>query len=283
MFSESSRSHRKNGATDPGHLCAAQLQEDCALPFGFTLQPFAVHPHVPLHQSPSVHLKDLARCSECGAYLNCFNVVDAVGFRCHLCGAYNEWSPAHVRKYNRPQLRDKQVELVQQVYEAACPDYDDQVVQDGAVHHALSVMCLLVHVSISRLACPTCWSVAVQCSCSLDACTPFGCTHGLTAVAGFKTLAGPFPAPKKGRPVYIAVVDVAASPSFVELCKLALAATLSALPSNALVGLVTVSDSVRPFPLGRLLFLGLLLWSAARQCLQMALRRSSSGGSCFGA
>jgi hypothetical protein len=110
---------------------AAQLQEDCALPFGFTLQPFGEHPHVPLHQAPLVKLADVPRCTECGAYLNCFNQVDMIGFRCSLCGTYTEWVQRHAGKYSRPQARDKQVELVRQVYEVACPDYDDEVVQEG--------------------------------------------------------------------------------------------------------------------------------------------------------
>ena len=31
------------------------------------------------------------------------------------------------------QVRDRQVELVRQVYEAVCPDYDDEVVRQGAL------------------------------------------------------------------------------------------------------------------------------------------------------
>jgi Sec23/Sec24 trunk domain len=46
--------------------------------------------------------------------------------------------------------------------------------------------------------------------------------------------------------VFLAVVDTSAGADFLELVKLALAATLDALPPNALVGIVTVSDSVRP-------------------------------------
>ena len=58
-------------------------------------------------------------------------------------------------------------------------------------------------------------------------------------------MSGPFPAPKKGRPVFVALVDTSAGSEFLELVKLALAATLEALPANALVGIMTVSDCVR--------------------------------------
>lgn len=69
--------------------------------------------------------------------------------------------------------------------------------------------------------------------------------------AGYRVLTGPFPAPKRGRPVFIAVVDVSASEEFLELAKLALTAALDALTPNTLVGLITLSDTVR-FCLGSL-------------------------------
>ena len=65
------------------------------------------------------------------------------------------------------------------------------------------------------------------------------------ALAGYRVLTGPFPAPKRGRPIFIAIVDVAASTEFLELTKLALTAALDALTANTLVGLITLSDTVR--------------------------------------
>lgn len=84
--------------------CAAQLQEDCALPFGFTLQPFATHPHVPLSSQPNIQVSNVPRCAECGAYLNTFNAVDMIGFRCALCGGYTEWTGTQSQRYGRPQV-----------------------------------------------------------------------------------------------------------------------------------------------------------------------------------
>lgn len=110
---------------------AAQLQEECALPFGFTLQPFGDNAHVPLSHAPALRLADLPRCSDCGAYLNCFNGVDMVGFRCALCGAYCDWTQKESRRYGSPQARERQLELHRQVFEVACPDYDDKAVQEG--------------------------------------------------------------------------------------------------------------------------------------------------------
>jgi hypothetical protein len=57
-------------------------------------------------------------------------------------------------------------------------------------------------------------------------------------------MSGPFPAPKKGRPVFVVIVDIAAQADFLELAKLALTATLGALPANALIGVITVSNCV---------------------------------------
>jgi hypothetical protein len=110
---------------------AAHLQDDCALPFGFTLQPFADHAHVPLSKAPEVRLAQLPRCSECGAYLNCFNGVDMIGFRCALCGTYSDWTQKEARRYASPHMRDRQTELHRQVFEVSCPDYDDEAVQEG--------------------------------------------------------------------------------------------------------------------------------------------------------
>ena len=89
---------------DASRRFAAQLQEDCALPFGFTLQPFAKHAHVPLTSQPSLHVSNVPRCTDCGAYLNTFNAVDMIGFRCSLCGGYTEWTGNQSRRYGRPQV-----------------------------------------------------------------------------------------------------------------------------------------------------------------------------------
>lgn len=62
--------------------------------------------------------------------------------------------------------------------------------------------------------------------------------------AGYASVSGPFPPPKRGRPVYIAIVDTATHADVIELVKLALAAALEALPASALFGLITVSDTV---------------------------------------
>ena len=56
---------------------------------------------------------------------------------------------------------------------------------------------------------------------------------------------GPFPIPRDGRPVFIALVDTAGSPEYVELVKTGLAAALEALPPHTMVGLITVSDQAR--------------------------------------
>lgn len=63
--------------------------------------------------------------------------------------------------------------------------------------------------------------------------------------AGYQVLTGPFPAPKKGRPIFIAVVDVSAEAAFLELVKMAVSAAIEALPPNTLVGIITLSDCVR--------------------------------------
>ena len=110
---------------------AEQLQEDCALPFGFALQPFAPVSHAPLHKTPAEKLADIPRCSSCGAYLNCFNAVDMIGFRCSICSNYTEWTSKQSKRYGRTQARDQRRELVQHVYEVLCPDIDDQATQQG--------------------------------------------------------------------------------------------------------------------------------------------------------
>ena len=71
--------------------------------------------------------------------------------------------------------------------------------------------------------------------------------------AGYRALSGPFPSPKHGRPVFIALVDTSAGPDFLELVKLAIAATLDVLPANALVGIITVSGAVSALLLACLL------------------------------
>ena len=113
-------------------MLAAQLHEDCALPFGFTLQPFGAHPHVPLHQAPQLRAPDIPRCTHCGAYLNCFNATDMIGFRCGVCRSYMEWNARQAKQYGEAKGRHRRVELMGQLYEAVCPDYDDDLVRQGA-------------------------------------------------------------------------------------------------------------------------------------------------------
>lgn len=121
----------------PG-TCAADLQERCAAPFGFTLEPFAYNDAVPLNKQPKPAMADIPRCSECGAYINCYCGLDSIGWRCSVCGAYSEYVQQQIRKYSQPAIRETQPELQRHVYEALCPSYDSQSVREG-------VHCIWLH------------------------------------------------------------------------------------------------------------------------------------------
>eukprot|EP00892_Ulva_mutabilis_P001550 jgi/Ulvmu1/11396/UM075_0058.1 len=110
---------------------SSALQESCLAPFGFTLEPFAIHDRVPLNQQPKTAMADLPRCSECGAYINCFCGFDSVGWRCSVCGAYSEYVKKEARRYSKPAAREQLPELNSQVFEALCPEYDLKSVRDG--------------------------------------------------------------------------------------------------------------------------------------------------------
>ena len=165
------------------------------------------------------------------------------------------------------------MELVRQVYEAVCPDYDDEVVRQGALLPPLLLQLspsfppsvLLLKPDHPLIQVPHTLHRAVpievtekrhqhRCLRQSSLSWSFLMRESVRALrsamvqcgdAGYQAMSGPFPAPKKGRPVFIALIDTAAGSDFLELVKLALAATLDALPANALVGIITVSDCVR--------------------------------------
>ena len=114
-----------------GSTCSAELQEKCAAPFGFTLEPFAYNDSVPLTKQPKPSLADIPRCSECGAYINCYSGLDSIGWRCSICGAYSEYVQNQIRKYSKPAIRETQPELQKHIFEALCPSYDSQSVREG--------------------------------------------------------------------------------------------------------------------------------------------------------
>jgi hypothetical protein len=66
--------------------------------------------------------------------------------------------------------------------------------------------------------------------------------------AGYNATTGPFPAPRNGHPVFIALVDTTTTDEFLEHVKNALVAALEALPPNALVGIITLADHVSACP-----------------------------------
>jgi hypothetical protein len=76
-------------------------------------------------------MADIPRCSECGAYINCYSGLDSIGWRCSVCGAYSEYVQNQIRKYSKPAIRETQPELQRHVYEALCPSYDSQSVREG--------------------------------------------------------------------------------------------------------------------------------------------------------
>lgn len=78
-------------------------------------------------------MAELPRCSECGAYINCFSGFDSIGWRCSLCGAYCEYVKQEARRFSKPTAREQLPELNSQVFEALCPEYDLKSVRDGAV------------------------------------------------------------------------------------------------------------------------------------------------------
>lgn len=118
---------------------AADLQERCAAPFGFTLEPFAYNDAVPLTKQPKPAMADIPRCSECGAYINCYSGLDSIGWRCSVCGAYSEYVQNQIRKYSKPAVRETQPELQRHVFEALCPSYDSQSVREGSMHTSSSI------------------------------------------------------------------------------------------------------------------------------------------------
>jgi hypothetical protein len=74
---------------------------------------------------------------------------------------------------------------------------------------------------------------------------PFKLYGHCGSCTGYQVLSGPFPAPKRGRPIFIAMIDISTGPDFLELVKLAVTAAVEALPPNTLVGIITLSDCVR--------------------------------------
>ena len=76
-------------------------------------------------------MADIPRCSECGAYINCYCGLDSIGWRCSVCGAYSEYVQNQIRRYSQPAIRETQPELQRHVYEALCPSYDSQSVREG--------------------------------------------------------------------------------------------------------------------------------------------------------
>jgi hypothetical protein len=121
---------------------AAALQESCAAPFAFTLEPFAYNDAVPLTRQPRTKVADIPRCSECGAYINCFCGLDSIGWRCAVCGAYSEYLNTQSRRFGKAVAREQLPELQRQIYEFLCPTYDAQSVKDGA--HALTAILLCI-------------------------------------------------------------------------------------------------------------------------------------------
>jgi Sec23/Sec24 zinc finger len=76
-------------------------------------------------------MADIPRCSECGAYINCYSGLDSIGWRCSVCGTYSEYTHTQGRKYSKPAAREQQAELHRHVFEALCPAYNSQAVQEG--------------------------------------------------------------------------------------------------------------------------------------------------------
>lgn len=64
-------------------------------------------------------------------------------------------------------------------------------------------------------------------------------------VGSAEAVNGPFPAPRNGQPVFVALVATHGSADYIELVRNGLAAALEALPPNVLVGIITLSDTVR--------------------------------------
>eukprot|EP00873_Tetraselmis_striata_P033210 jgi/Tetstr1/453474/TSEL_040455.t2 len=69
-----------------------EIKGSCGLPFGCVLQPFAQFERLPPNNCPAVEVEDIARCSECFAYVNKFCYFEKGGWVCALCGNFTEYS-----------------------------------------------------------------------------------------------------------------------------------------------------------------------------------------------
>lgn len=77
--------------------------EDCGLPWGVTLRPFAAKDE---NGNPPVYGSGgdlLPRCENCWAYYNTFCEQDQWTWECALCGTTNGLSAESISRYSRPQ------------------------------------------------------------------------------------------------------------------------------------------------------------------------------------
>mmetsp|Transcript_68432 Transcript_68432/g.216567 ORF Transcript_68432/g.216567 Transcript_68432/m.216567 type:complete len:252 (-) Transcript_68432:72-827(-) len=161
------------------------LKDECGLPFGCVIQPFAQMEHLPVDAQDLPPAEDVARCEECYAYINPYCSFERGVWICSLCGTDNPIHSGskyyrHASRIKLPELRDTTVEF--DVMDPVLEEEDDDLGEE------------------------------------------------VTQI--------------RGRPVYVALVDLAASEDFLELVKSSLLAALEALAPSALFGLITFSHKV---------------------------------------
>eukprot|EP00193_Tetraselmis_chui_P003922 CAMPEP_0177762252 /NCGR_PEP_ID=MMETSP0491_2-20121128/6244_1 /TAXON_ID=63592 /ORGANISM="Tetraselmis chuii, Strain PLY429" /LENGTH=846 /DNA_ID=CAMNT_0019278291 /DNA_START=238 /DNA_END=2778 /DNA_ORIENTATION=+ len=96
-----------------------EIKASSGLPFGCVVQPFAQFERLPATRCSSVEVEDIARCSECFAYVNKFCFFEKAGWVCSLCGNFTEYSGYLQHRYSGhsskreqlPELQDGLVEL----------------------------------------------------------------------------------------------------------------------------------------------------------------------------
>ncbi|CAD7704801.1 unnamed protein product [Ostreobium quekettii] len=92
--------HGGSSAVHPEEsVLAGSAKDDCGLPLGLTLQPFAKVPSLQRGRDSLQKAASIPRCSDCYSYLNCYCPLDQWGWTCAICGIYNAHSETAKRRY----------------------------------------------------------------------------------------------------------------------------------------------------------------------------------------
>lgn len=101
-----------------------ELKDECGLPFACVAQPFARSRFTSLDRPCELKAKDIARCSECYAYINRYCQLERAGWSCALCGQYNEHLTPQEAKYGRQSAMHRLPELRADLVEMECDPHE---------------------------------------------------------------------------------------------------------------------------------------------------------------